>query len=92
MTELNLTDKPKYQYDIKKFSKDEFKIQHADSGWYIVKPHPTSLFDAIYIHKDGTLHEICGSRNFFETRIEAQMILNKAFNENEDLPEELFQI
>lgn len=52
-------------------SYEGFKISYAGgrNGWYIIS-------DSLYLHKDGTLNEICGAANFFESVDRAKMFID----------------
>jgi len=56
-------------------SYEGFKISYAGgrNGWYIISE---KRLPKLYLHKDGTLNEICGSANFFESVDRAKMFID----------------
>jgi hypothetical protein len=80
-------------YDIKDFNYEDFEIKTntPDQGWFICTEKHVTVHDSGYMHKDCTIHDVCGSANFFESYLEAYTTLNMAFGLSE-LPEELFEI
>ncbi len=85
-----------------KFYSDTFKIEHFNInfatglGWFISCCDDCNHehMRCVYMHRDGTLHNNCGSENFFETEEEASLVLTKAFGQTPEaiLPNKLFEI
>lgn len=79
--------KYKSRFDIKNYTKQDFKIRYSQPHGYYISHMKC---DSIYMHKNGSLHNFCGEGNFFNKKTEAITLLNKSFQYN--LPEELFEI
>ena len=45
---------------------------------------------AFYMHKDGSMHDYCGPKNFWDTQEDALAVINRHYTPL--LPEELFDI
>ena len=79
--------KPK-NFNIKDYTISDFEINPYYSEFYIVTRETGSI--SIYMHRDGTLHDFCGIKNFFP-KDEAINILDKAFSKHV-LDDKLFEI
>jgi len=78
----------------KDFTKADFEVRPFEKGlWYItmmsrnvLDKHHASL--GLYLHKDGTVHDICGTQNMWSQE-EAEAFLDSQFP---PLPDDLFEI
>ncbi len=79
-------------YKTKQFKHDDFEITP-----YLVPPDKTEYFIHVaeqqqYLHKDGTVRDHCGARNFHNTIKDAQKLIDKYFPNKIKLPDALFEI
>lgn len=54
------------------------ELGFSSLGYYISRVNPNrndSIFNDDYMHKDGTWHEVCGEKNFYSTKFEAELAL-----------------
>jgi hypothetical protein len=73
------------KYDKNAYTKHDFHTNFASGyGWYIV--HYNGV---IYIHRDESLHDYCGKKNFSKVKTDAEQILEMVFPIFE---KELFEI
>lgn len=56
-------------------SVQEFWYSIKKVGKYYISTNDN--YSSRYLHKDGTIHDKCGSNNFWPTALEAQEFLNK---------------
>jgi hypothetical protein len=64
---------------------NDFAIRPYGAGAYYI----TLTHEDGYLHKDGTIHLECGSKNFYDNKDEAEAHLKRIFH---GLPDELFEI
>ena len=73
-------------YSLSEFDEADFIIGVAGaSGYYIwainpdTKDKPEGLKDFVYMHRDGSVHSVCGEPNFFDRPVECQKIISQKF-------------
>jgi hypothetical protein len=75
--------------NIKDYTLSNFEIHPVRGlhGHFFIMAKKTGI---VYMHMDGSLHDFCGSSNFF-TKTKARMILDKVFSKY-PLDDKLFEI
>lgn len=66
------------QYKISDYHDQVFKIGRANrKRWYIVTGNNKKSYwvFGLYLHKDKTLHDLCGPKNFFNSYDDAYLFL-----------------
>ena len=83
--------------------KEDFEVEYGGANAYYIwgwdPDYPLTgnededhLRRSVYMHADGSIHDICGELNFFKTKKKAREILDRAFKPDEHITDKDLEI